>query len=177
MSATSDSPKPSSSAPDTGRAWFWPIAIIVLLCVHAIAMIAVVFVATRDPSFAVEPNSYKKAVAWDASRAQQKASERLGWSVSIRTSDHTDLLGRRRITCRLTDKDGIPVAAATVGLEVFHHARAADRVQVSLNPEENGIYSAEVPMKRAGTWEFRLAARRGTELFTTVATEQVGGAS
>ena len=168
-----NSPTPLSA----GRAWFWPIAIISLLSVHAIAMIVVVFIATRDPSFAVEPNSYRKALAWDNSQARRRASDQLGWSASIQTSDRPNELGRRRITCRLTDKDGVPVAAATVRLEVFHHARAADRVQVSLMPEENGTYLADVPMKRAGTWEFRIAARRGNESFSTVATQQVGGAS
>jgi nitrogen fixation protein FixH len=166
----------SPAAQASGRAWFWPIAIIVLLSVHATAMLVVVFIATRDPSFAVEPNSYKRAVAWDSSQARRRASDQLGWSASIQTSDRVDLLGRRRITCRITDKDGVPVAAATVTLEVFHHARAADRVQVGLSPEENGTYSAELPMKRAGTWEFRIAARRGGELFTSVVTQQVGGA-
>jgi nitrogen fixation protein FixH len=168
----------TSPAPQTkGRAWFWPVAIITLLCVHALAMIVVVFIATRDPSFSVEPNSYKKAIAWDMSQARRRASDQLGWSASIQTSDSADMLGRRRITCRITDKDGVPVAAATVRLEVFHHARAADRVQVSLNPEANGTYSAELPMKRAGTWEFRIAARRGSETFTTALTQRVGGAS
>ena len=71
----------------------------------------------------------------------------------------------------------MPVAAATVRLEVFHHARAADRVQVSLEPEENGTYIADVPMKRAGTWEFRIAARRSDDFFSNVVTQQVGGAS
>src|SRR5512142_3421766 len=116
----------------TARPWPWPVAIVILLCVHAIGMIVVVFVATRDPSFAVEPHSYKKAVDWDSAHAARLASDNLGWSAQIDTDTATDLLGRRRVRCELKDRQGVPVMAATVKLEVFHHARAAERLQVPL---------------------------------------------
>ena len=164
----------TGSAPGR-RSWLWPGAIIGLLCVHAVGMVVVVFIATRDPSFAVEPNSYRKAVAWDSSRARVQASAQLGWTASVKAQRDVDPLGRRRVTCELKDKQGLPVAAATVRLEVFHHARAADRQQVTLSPEDHGVYSAWVPMKRTGTWEIRVSARRGGELFSTVLTEDVEG--
>jgi nitrogen fixation protein FixH len=157
------------------RSWLWPGGIIALLCLHAVGMLVVVFIATRDPSFSVEPNSYRKAVAWDTSRARSQASETLGWTAAIKTQRAVDPLGRRRVTCELKDKQGLPVAAATVRLEIFHHARAADRQQVTLNPEDHGVYSALVPMKRTGTWEIRVNARRGDEVYSTVFTENVEG--
>jgi nitrogen fixation protein FixH len=140
-------------------------------------MAVVIFVATRDPSFAVEPHSYGKAVAWDSAQARRRASDGLGWVATIDAEAATDLLGRRRVHCELKDRQGVPVMAATVTLELFHHARAAERVQVPLGAEDHGVYSALVPMKRAGTWELRLTARRGAETFSEVVTREVGGKS
>jgi nitrogen fixation protein FixH len=71
----------------------------------------------------------------------------------------------------------VPVLAATVHLEVFHHARATERVQVTLEPAEHGFYSASIPMKRAGTWEIRVTARRGQEVFSSTLTQDVEGHS
>ena len=51
MSAT------SNQAAITGRPWLWPAIIIGVLSVHVIGLVLVVLIATRDPSFAVEPNS------------------------------------------------------------------------------------------------------------------------
>ncbi len=165
----------NSAAAPGRRSWLWPGGIIALLCLHTVGMLVVVFIATRDPSFSVEPNSYRKAVAWDSSRARSQASDQLGWTASIKAQRDVDPLGRRRVTCELKDKQGLPVVAATVRLEVFHHARAADRQQVTLTPEDHGVYSALVPMKRTGTWEIRVSAQRGNELYSTVLTENVEG--
>lgn len=164
-------------APLAPHAWRWPVAIVGLLCVHAVAMVTVVFMATRDPSFSVEPNSYRKAVDWDISQARRRASEQLGWSAQIQVSPTADTIGRRQLSCRLTDKQGVAVVAATVQVEWFHHARAADRRRVTLEPEPDGSYSALLPMKRNGTWEFRITARRGSSLFNVAVTEQVRSAT
>ncbi len=163
-----------SSTEVRGRVRLWPAVIVGVLALHVTTLLVVVFVATRDPSFAVEPNHYQKALAWDGSAARLRASKLLGWSVSLQADTATDILGRRRLMCRILDQDGIAVVGATVQLLIFHHARAADRVQVSLSPEQDGTYAALVPMKRAGLWEFRLAARRGDALFNTVIVQQVG---
>ncbi len=39
--------------------------------------------ATHDPTFAVEKNYYQKAVAFDQIRAEEVASDRLGWKVLV----------------------------------------------------------------------------------------------
>lgn len=166
-------PANSVAQPKVARPWLWPTAIIAILSAHAIAMGAVVFVATRDPSFAVEPNAYKKALAWDNAQARRRASEELGWTARVQTGVNLDVQGKRRVAIRLTDKAGVPVMAASVQLEVFSHSRATERTQLNLMGEEGGVYAADVPMRRAGTWEFRIAARRGDSSFSTVVTQPV----
>jgi nitrogen fixation protein FixH len=147
-----------------------------MLAVHATALVIVVFVATRDPSFAVEPSHYQKSLDWDVSAARLRDSQQLGWSVSIQTDTIYDALGRRHLSCRILDKDGVAVVGATVQLLLFHHARAADRQQVSLSPEKDASYGAWIPMKRAGLWECRITAKRGDSIFTSTDLHEVAGA-
>ena len=75
--------------------------------------------------------------------------------------------------CHSINKDRLAVVGANVQLLMFHHARAAVRVEVSLRPEKDGTYRALVPMKRAGLWECRIAARRGDGLFKAVIMQHV----
>jgi len=163
----------SNPAAITGRPWLWPAIIIGVLSVHVIGLVLVVLIATRDPSFAVEPNSYQKALGWDASAARLRASQQLGWTATLQVDQNADILGRRRLVCRIVDKDGVTVVGANVQLLMFHHARAASRVEVNLNPEQDGTYSAFLPMKRAGLWECRIAARRGDALYDAVVMQEV----
>ena len=163
-----------ANAEPRGRPWLWPTIIIGALSLHVVALIVVAFIATRDPSFAVEPNHYQKALAWDGSAARLRASQQLGWTVSLQADTTADELGRRRLVCHIVNKDGTAVVGADVQALIFHHARAADRVQVSLSPEKDGTYAALVPMKRAGLWECRVAVRRGDALFSTVVMQEVG---
>ncbi len=167
MSAT------SALAAPKARPWLWPTIIIGGLAVHVIGLVLVVLIATRDPSFAVEPNSYQKALGWDASAARLRASQQLGWTASLQVEPNADIRGQRRLACRITDRDGIAVVGASVQLLMFHHARAADRVQVSLKPEQDGSYSATVSMKRAGLWEVRITAKRGDALFGSVVMQEI----
>jgi nitrogen fixation protein FixH len=157
-----------------GRPWLWPSIIIGALVVHTTALVVFVFIATRDPSFAVEPNSYQKALSWDGSAARLRASQQLGWKVSFQVGTTPDMFGKRQLVCRIVDKDGVAVVGADVQLLLFHHARAANRVHVSLSPEKDGTYAAPVPMKRPGLWEFRVAVRRGDNLYSAVMTQEVG---
>ena len=60
-----------------------------LLVAWAGANIAFVVITSRDASFAVEPNYYAKALAWDQTMAQQARNEALGWSVSAQSSGRT----------------------------------------------------------------------------------------
>lgn len=162
---------------EPSRAWRWPAGILALLFCHMIAMGVVVFVATRDPSFAVEPQAYKRAVAWDSARAEQRASDQLGWSTSIQVSAVMDPIGRRRVTCRLIGGNRLAVRAAVVTLEAFHHARAAERIHAPLEPAADGTYQADLPIRRAGVWEFRVTAQRDADKYFSVSTATVGGGS
>jgi len=65
------------------RGWYWPVGLAALLVVSAGANIALIVITSRDASFAVEPNYYAKALAWDETMAQQARNEALGGSVTV----------------------------------------------------------------------------------------------
>jgi nitrogen fixation protein FixH len=152
--------------PASGRHWFWPVFIIGLLGTHVLMAVLMVYVATRDRSFAVEPDYYQKALHWDKTAEQQRENTRLGWTVMIEIGDPSGVLGERLLTCKVTDKAGTPLAGAVVDLVAFAHARANERASVVLLPQGNGTYQAPIRLARKGLWEFRLVISRGQETLT-----------
>jgi nitrogen fixation protein FixH len=148
------------------RSLRWPLAIVGMILLHATAMVLVVLFAARDPSFAVEPNSYQKALAWDAFSARQRASLALGWTVRTRTGHTLDPGRARDIDCEIVDRDGHPVTGATVALLAFPHARGEERTRINLREVEPGKYAGRAAMVRTGLWELRFVAKRAGDMFT-----------
>ena len=153
------------------RGWYWPVGLASLLVGSAAANIALVVITSRDASFAVEPNYYAKALAWDERMAQQARSAALGWSIALRV-EPTAAHDRMQVTARLVDRTGAPIADAQVAVEAFHNARASRMLTAALAPSGEA-YAALMPLDRPGLWEFRLRATRGSEVFATILTTDV----
>ena len=153
------------------RGWYWPMGLAALLAASAGANIALVVITSRDTSFAVEPNYYAKALAWDDTMARQARSDALGWSLGLRV-DPADARGRMVATVGLADRAGAPIEGARVAVEAFHNARASRILSAALIPDGQG-YAAVMPLDRAGLWEFRLRVTRGPEVFVTTLTRDV----
>lgn len=157
------------SAPQGGRGGiFWISFVVVLLAAVVIGNVALLRVASSDPSVAVEPDYYRKAADWDASAAARDRSGRLGWTagVSARPGD-----GGADLVVRLTDRSGAAVTGALLDVEAFAVARSADRLTAAGTTGEAGEAVMSLPHARAGLWEVRLSARRGDDAF--VATRRV----
>ena len=153
------------------RGWYWPAGLAALLLGSAAANLALVFITSRDASFAVEPNYYAKALAWDERMAEQGRSDALGWSVALRV-EPTGVPGRMRVTARLTDRAGTLIEGARIEAEAFHNARAGRIFSTAFEPAGT-IYSAELPIDRPGLWEFRLRATRGGDTFVATVVADV----
>jgi nitrogen fixation protein FixH len=146
-----------------GRAW--PLGIAAILLAGIASNVAFVFLATSDPAAAVEPDYYRKAIAWDQEMQQQERNIALGWST------HSALrLGSKgadgRLELELADSVGQPLSGAAVTALVMHNARAAAVQQVTLQEEGRGRYTASVAADRPGVWEIRLSVERDTQHFT-----------
>ncbi len=141
----------------------WPIGIVALLTATVLGNVAVIVITRDDPSFAVEPDYYRKAVDWDSTQARQARSNALAWNVSaaVRAADN----GLSVLTLTLQDSSGVVVHDASLTGELLHVARANDVQSVVFTEVADGEYAATVPMQRAGMWELRLAAERNSERF------------
>lgn len=150
----------------------WPLALGGLLAASVVFNLAVVFVASRDPSFAVERNYYRKALAWDQVMAQEHRNAELGWRLDL-ALDRAPSAAHATLVARLADRDGRPIDNARVVVEALHNARANDVIQATLAADGTGRYVGALPMHRAGLWELRLRVEHGGDVFTEVVTRDL----
>jgi nitrogen fixation protein FixH len=151
------------NAKKRGRAW--PFAIASILIGGLASNVAFVFLATSDPAAAIEPDYYRKAVAWDQEMAQQQRNIALGWSAHsvLRLGAHGT---PGELEIKLGDGAGNPLRGATVTASVMHNARATAVQTVTLREAEQGRYVASVNAGRPGVWEVRLSVERASHRFT-----------
>lgn len=148
---------------NTGRGW--PIAMAAILLAGIGSNIAFVVLATSDPAAAVEPDYYRKALAWDEEMAQQQRNITLGWSAQAVL--HLGAHGQPgRLEVIVADSMGKPLVGAGVNASVMHNARAAAVQRVALMAEGSGHYAAGISAERPGVWEVRIAVERDAQRFT-----------
>jgi nitrogen fixation protein FixH len=141
----------------------WPIGITVILLATVASNVGVVLLTKDDPSFAVEPDYYRKAVTWDSMQLVRARSDALAWQVAANVTNAS--AERATLSLALTDSTGAAVEGATIAGELRHLARAADVQLVTFTATPDGHYAASVPMARAGVWELRVTADRGAARF------------
>lgn len=154
-----------------GRGWQWPLFVVVLLLLNAAIAVSAIYYATTDKTFAVEPDYYRKAMRWDSYAAMRDASAKLAWRIHASVESAPSPAAKSRLIIHVTDRENTPVTDVQFRAVAFHHARAADRLELALANAGEGTYECEAAMDRAGLWEIRLIASRGQDIFESV--EQV----
>jgi len=162
------SAKPTTEGKSVRQAYFWPGLVITLLSGQVFMLLIMVYIATSDRSFAVEPDYYQKGLHWDEIAAQESRNQQLGWNISLEFGDPAGPLAKREVRCALTDRDGRPLDGAVVDLIAFPHARGSQRELLTLQPAGDGVYVTDMRFQKRGLWEFRFAVRRAAEVFTYV---------
>lgn len=160
-----------SISPERGSFWaFVPVALLGSLVVLQLVLVRLVL---SDASFSVEKSYYSKALDWDATRARELESARLGWNVDATVvSAHGS---ETEIAVALFDRTGTALHGAKVDVEAFAVARANHVVRAALREDAGGSYRARLPVDRAGRWEITLRASRGDEHFTDVFRKDLTG--
>ena len=154
--------KPAAPGSGRGGDLRWPVGITVLLTVFVAANLIVMRVAGADPSFAVEPDYYQKAVEFDSTLDLERRSAALGWSaMSAIASDSAGAT----LTVTLRDARARPVAGASVTVAARYVARANDVRSATLREVTPGTYAAPLDAPHAGQWEVRVSATRGPDRF------------
>jgi nitrogen fixation protein FixH len=154
----------------------WPLILVGILLLAAGANGILVYRATHDPSFAVEPDYYRKALAWDERQAEARRGEALGWALDaeLAAGEPTPAIAELRV--RLRDRAGQPLRGATVEVAALHKARAARvlRARLEADPAEPGLYRASLPARRRGLWELELRVVRGGDRLTRTVVRELG---
>jgi len=147
----------------SGRLWPWFVAS--LLVATAAAQGIMLYAATHDPTFAVVPDYYDRAVAWDSTRAVEEASMALGWRPTL-TLDAAGPSTALRVA--IADSTGAPVTGAAVRAELVSNLDAAHPLTLALDDDGGGRYAIKAPALRRGIWDVRLDVRARGRRFTTV---------
>ena len=142
----------------------WPFIIAGALGLHVIGSMVLVYFATSNESYAVEPDYYQKALDWDDKRAQDHHNAELGWRLEF-TVEPMPAGQDPIMRAELTTLDGEPITDASISVEAFANARRDDVLTADLVETESG-YQTTLPMRRNGLWEFRFTVTRDDELFT-----------
>ncbi len=142
----------------------WPLLVVALLGVQIVLCMAALYYATSDKSFAVEPDAYQKALAWDDQVAAQKASDELGWTLAL-TATEPDAMKQRYVVITLADSDNQPIEGAQIAGTTLHPTEASRPRALEFTEIAPGQYRAPARMKQDGKWLFDLRAERGEDVF------------
>ena len=146
----------------------WPIGVVAVLALTVAANIYVMVRANDDPSVAIAPDYYQRAVRFDADQALRQRSARLGWRVSLEAARTS--AAEATVTAVLVDSTGAPIRGAIVRIAAHAVARSNDVFTATATPAGDK-YVAVVPVNRGGLWEMNVEAVRGSERF--VATQRL----
>lgn len=157
-----DEPRPRA----TGR--FWPLFIVGLILAQVSAAGALIWYAVSDPTFAIEPNYYQKALNWDDTARQHAANRSLAWKPTLEFADQSQG-GTRTTRLQIVDAGGTPIESARVTVESFFHAAANQRTTTDLRWDaDERAYVGTLPIDRGGVWEMRFDIVRGADRFTFI---------
>jgi nitrogen fixation protein FixH len=148
------------------REKIWPALIVLLLVGFSGGTLALARIAASDPHAAIEPDYYKKAVAWDSTMAQERRNTALAWHVTpslpaLGAAATSDLV------LDVRDGAGAPVTGAVVHVEAMPVSHADAGLIATLADRGAGAYGAPVAIRQAGLWELRVSVVRGADKFTT----------
>ena len=123
-----------------GRFWAWVPA--TLLGAMLLGLGTMAYIAIDDPSFALEPNYYDKAVHWDRSQAEARDSQVLGLRLSLRQAPAVSAQGEVELLREVRDRQARPLPGAAAELEAIPNAFAARLQRISLQEASPGLTSA-----------------------------------
>ena len=115
----------------TRAARFWPIAIVVLLAANVAGTVVMIRASGGEDANAVEPDYYRKSMAWDSIATARQQAAALGWTLRAQLGP-LDAQGVAALDVTLLDRDGAPIDDALLGVEAIHNAHARHPVSATL---------------------------------------------
>lgn len=156
-----------SQTTTAGRSvWAWVPAM--LLGSMFVGLGSMAYVAIDDPHFALEPDYYDKAVHWDRSQAEQRASATTGLQLQLNGPLVTAADGSVEVEIRVTDRAAAPFPGARVELQAFPNAYAGQVQDLVLRESAPGVYVGRLTRGVLGLWELRIGVVRDAVRFREV---------
>ena len=143
----------------------WPLGVALVLALTVGLNLWVYRLASAPDAAVVEPDYYRKAVAYDTTLAERRASDALGWRLDAALG-LPDATGAAPLTVRLAGPDGAPLDGARVRVRAVHNLIAGHAVEGALAPAGAGVYAASLPLRLRGLWELDFEIDRGGDRFT-----------
>ena len=147
------------------KGWYWPWLIAALLVATVAGQGVMLYAAASDDTMSIEPDYYKKAVAWDSTATLDSISALLQWKANVSISGAGASGGD--LVVILTDAAGDGVADARVTVTAIHNLDGKRHIEATLDQRADGRYAAHMPLDHAGLWEVRVQAIRGADHFRT----------
>ena len=144
----------------------WPLALVAVLALTVIANVALLAAANAPGAAQVEPDYYRRALAWDSTQAERARSAALGWRAEAAFMATAERGSRLEVSLR--DVHRGPVAGAELEVLAIHNLEPGPPARWRLEEIAPGTYRAPAPPARAGRWELRLRATRSGDVFTSV---------
>jgi nitrogen fixation protein FixH len=163
--ASVDSRDAATAAPSILSRLRWPVIVALLLGGHTLLVVVGVVAALADPAAYATPPGYADAGAWDERRAEQRASDALGWTLEITPRHATELDGSRRVRFEFLDRNGGPVPIERLHLRAYHYAAATRVLEVELPDVTRGAIEPLLPLRRAGQWRVEVVAESAGDRF------------
>lgn len=154
----------------------WPRIIGAILASNLLGVGALIYFAHAGSSHSVEPNYYKKAIAWDKEMAQQRENMRLGWKVSL---DFTARANARRgrgeawLVLHVKDSLGRELQGAQIEIEAYAKRMGNRRHQLRPTARKDGSYVAPLRLRPGGLWRFEITVKHRGKRFTARLDEDV----
>ncbi len=144
----------------------WPMAIVGVLGLTVIANVFLWRAANAPGTNDLEPDYYRRALAWDSTQTARVKSASLGWRAQAAIG--LAGAGGEELHVTLTAHDGAPIVGAEVQVLGVHNLDPAHPVHWTLVEQPDGRYAAPVHLPHTGRWELRVNAARGDDRFETV---------
>jgi nitrogen fixation protein FixH len=144
----------------------WPLALVAVLALTVVANVAMLAAANAPGAASIEPDYYRRALAWDSTQAERARSAALGWRAEAAFTASGG--GGATLAVSLREADLRPVAGAQLEVLAIHNLEPGPPVRWPLVEIAPGAYRAPVRPGRAGRWELRLRATRFGDVFTSV---------
>lgn len=150
----------------THPAFRWGVFVVMFLTGQIALGVTAIVLSKSDPSVAVVPDYYNRAVHWDEERRERNRSLEMAWTVDVIAS-RVD----KTLEFQILDDNQERVFPEQVDVEIYRHARASQQQQLSwkLPPmQHNDLNSAKpaspsivIPamIDHSGLWQVDISIR------------------